>query len=79
MSEFDVYRKLAQRDYTNSTEDLYAQLLGTLHLHLFSNGEIEKFYKLLQKAENQNKRIGLKMEAIDQDEYFYKDLILLEK
>ena len=78
MIDLITFNKFSQRDYTGSSKDVYAQLLSTLHHHLWCSGEIEKFYELLEKAEKQNKQIALKTNSIDQDEYFFDDLVLVE-
>lgn len=45
----------SKRDYSGSEADEYAQLLLTLYLQ-----EKESLYSLLEKAENQNKRLSVK-------------------
>jgi hypothetical protein len=70
-----------KRDYSGSLLDSYAQDLETFFHHAFLNNEVEKFYKLLIKAEKQNKHIGYKEpeEDILYDDYRVSEMILVDK
>ena len=41
-------------------QDQYAQLLQSIHSSAFLNNELEEFYQLLEKAEEENKKISVK-------------------
>ncbi|MXS70270.1 hypothetical protein GSF70_03490 [Flavobacteriaceae bacterium W22] len=73
----NLYLKLSQRDYSGTDTDIYAQLLITIFFHLSGNNEIDKFYELIEKAEEQNKKISIIETANDNDEYYFSDLILI--
>lgn len=51
----EIFNKyVAKRDYTESKNDEYAQLLTTLFFHIG-----EDIYKLIELAENENKKLQL--------------------
>ena len=69
------------RDHSGSVLDSYAQDLDTFLMHAQLNNEVEKFYKLLIKAEKQNKHTGYKEPEgnILYDDYFVSRMILIDK
>jgi len=69
------------RDHSGSVLDSYAQDLETFLMHAQLNNDVEKFYKLLIKAEKLNKHIGYKEmpEDIMYDDYFVSKMILVDK
>ncbi len=79
MTGQELYNKLSQRDYSGSEQDVYAQLLQTLHHNLFLNGQVDEFYELLQKANNSGKKLSLIESDNDVlvDEYFIDDITLV--
>ncbi|WP_312342937.1 hypothetical protein [Chryseobacterium binzhouense] len=72
-----LYLKLSQRDYSGTDSDIYAQLLTTIFFNLSGNDEIQKFFDLIEKAEDQNKKISVNDAANENDEYRFSDLILI--
>lgn len=76
---FEDYQK--QRDFSGSKTDSYAQDLTTYLFHAQVQGKEAVFYKLLEIAECENKRIFLKEPdpEIFYDDYLVEDLILLAK
>jgi hypothetical protein len=68
-----------KRDYSGSVLDNYAQTLETFFHHAFLNNDVEKFYKLLIKAEKLNKHIGYKEPEVDilNDDYRLSEMILV--
>jgi len=76
---FEDYQKL--RDYSGSELDTYAQDLSTFLMHAQMQGKAEVFYRLLEKAEKENKQISFIEPApeILYDDYLVEDLILIEK
>jgi hypothetical protein len=67
---FDTYT--SKRDYSGSSQDEYAQLLYTIHLHIG-----EEVFNLLKTAEKQNKMLGIKQ--THSDEYTIEDIVLLSR
>lgn len=52
-----LFKKLSVRDYSGSPADEYAQTLQTIFFHLSLSNQQNDFYKLLEKAEKENKKI----------------------
>lgn len=50
----ELYKLKAKRDYSNSPQDQYAQLLNTLFAHLKTD-----LFPLLEKAEQEGKKLSL--------------------
>ena len=73
----NLYLKLSERDYSNNDKDKYAQLLQTIHYHMSSNGEIDLFYNLLEKADKENKEIIIKPTSINLEEFSFSDLLII--
>lgn len=69
-----LYIELSKRDYSGSDQDQYAQLLQSIHSSAFLNNELEEFYQLLEKAEEENKKISVKDFP---EEIFISDLVLV--
>ena len=71
----------SQRDFSGSKIDSYAQDLSTYFFHAKMQGKVEVFYKLLEKAELENKKIEFVEPPMDilYDDYPVEDLILVEK
>lgn len=74
---FEAYQK--QRDFSGSEIDSYAQDLSTYFFHAKMQGKVEVFYKLLEKAEKENKKIEFVEpdETILYEDYTVEDLILV--
>ncbi len=71
MNGQDLYLKLSKRDYTGSPQDNYAQLLGTIFLHIQSD-----IFKLLEQADKLGKK--LKIERSNSlDEYTIDNITLV--
>ncbi|CAI9429250.1 Type I restriction endonuclease subunit M [Candidatus Ornithobacterium hominis] len=62
----ELFKKLSKRDYSGSGEDKYAQLLITLHFSLVLFGREKQFYKLLEKAVKENKKIIVVDNSVDE-------------
>nr|WP_199156030.1 hypothetical protein [Pedobacter sp. ASV2] len=75
----EVYQK--QRDFSGSEMDSYAQDLYGYYFHAQMQGKADLFYKLLEKAELENKKIVFvePSEDILYDDYPLEDLILVDK
>lgn len=63
MNGKNIYEKLSIRDYSGSDQDVYAQLLNSLHVQAVLNGHVDEFYTLLEKADSE----GKKLTVIDSD------------
>lgn len=70
-----------QRDFLGSDIDSYAQDLYGYYFHAEMQGKAEVFYKLLEKAALENKKIVFVEPAEDilYDDYPVEDLILVDK
>lgn len=77
MKDKDLYRKLSKRDYSNSLQDEYAQSLQAYWYHCVLSGQEKAFYKLLEKANNENKQLSLSNPFTD--EISFRDIIISEK
>jgi hypothetical protein len=76
---FENYRK--QRDHSGSAIDTYAQDLMTYLFHARANRKEDMFFKLLEKAEQENKKISYQERDsnILWDDYPVEGLILINK
>lgn len=76
---FEAYQK--HRDVSGNKIDSYAQDLSTYWVHASMQGKEAVFYKLLEKAERENKQISFKEPGPDifYDDYPVEDLILTDK
>jgi hypothetical protein len=54
LSGLDLFKLKSKRDYTNSEDDNYAQLLRTLFSHLKAD-----LFPLLERAEQEGKKLTL--------------------
>ena len=74
MNGKDLYFKYSERDYSGSVDDIYAQLLSTIH-HNIGEG----LFPLLEKAELENKRLSLKEpdQFLFIDSYIESDIIFV--
>lgn len=75
MNGEELYNKLSERDYSGSEADEYAQLLRTIHHHLSGSGELSAFYKALEQAEAEGKKIDLVEQ--DVDEILFSNLVAI--
>ncbi len=57
MTGEELYQKISQRDYSGSDDDQYAQLLKTLYYNLMVSGQEQQFFKLLETAQKNGKKI----------------------
>ena len=65
----EIFNKyIAKRDYTGSEKDDYAQLLTTLFFHIG-----EEIYKLIELAENENKKLQLR-DNMNSSEILWSDI-----
>lgn len=71
MNGQNLYLKLSKRDYSGSSQDEYAQLLGTLFNHVHSG-----VFDLLERAEKLNKKLAIKNPQ-ELDEYTIDDIVLV--
>ncbi|NJB83632.1 hypothetical protein [Wenyingzhuangia aestuarii] len=71
MNGQNLYLKLSKRDYSGSSQDEYAQLLGTLFNHVHS-----EIFNLLEKAEKLGKKLAVK-NSENLDEYTVEDIVLV--
>lgn len=76
MSGKELFAKLSKRDYTGSDEDIYAQLLKTLHHHLTLAGQEKEFFELLELADDQNKKIIISDSENEIEEFTISSLSL---
>lgn len=76
---FEAYQK--QRDFSGTKIDSYAQELTTYWAHASLQGKETDFYKLLEKAERENKQISFKEPGpeIFYDDYPVEDWILITR
>jgi len=70
----ELFKKLSQRDYSGSDQDLYAQWLQTLHYNLILSGQENQFFEMLEKAEKENKKIIAAF--LEAEEFFIDSLSL---
>lgn len=64
-----LYEKLSIRDYSNSDRDVYAQDLQTYFFQCVTSGTVDEFLQLLEKAEEAGKKIILKSDYLEANEY----------
>jgi hypothetical protein len=76
---FEYYQKY--RDFSGSAIDSYSQDLMTFMFHAGVHGKAEVFFKLLEKAEQENRQISYQERDpnILWDDYPIEGLILVEK
>jgi len=72
MNGKELYLKyVSQRDYSGSEADKYAQLLQTVFYQIDAD-----IFPLLEKAENEEKKLTVTPEALSNDEIVTSDLVL---
>ncbi len=74
MEATEIYDKLSQRDYSDNEADRYAQTLQTVFFHCNMSGQKQEFFKLLEKAELENKKISAPDDA---EEYSIETILLI--
>ena len=67
----NLYLKLSKRDYSGSSQDEYAQLLGTIFIHIHT-----EIFSLLEKADTLGKKLSL-IDSEISDEYTVEDIKLV--
>lgn len=71
MNGKEIYTTLSHRDYSGSESDSYAQLLRTLFFNVQDN-----LFPILKSAHDQGKKLRLKNESLQNDEYSLNDIIV---
>lgn len=70
MTGQQLFEAKSQRDYTGSEADEYAQLLMSIFMHIGA-----ALFPLLEIAENEGRKVGLK--DVEKDEIMLTDLVLV--